>query len=200
MDNNFTMPSRTRALLYGDEYDNVVRAIADSFKIMCDLEVDYIILVCGTAHAFLPDVYKIVPEAQKKVLNIIDILGEYLKMESANRVLIIAAEGALKQKLYPEKLKEYGIQCINPEPIYYDEIRYFIECVKRNTIDIHTARSFITFLKNFKTEHIILGCTEFPILVKFVSSLKTKECDEIKNFKFYDPLEITISELKTKLS
>lgn len=32
MDNNFTMPSRTKALLYNESYDVVVREIAESIK------------------------------------------------------------------------------------------------------------------------------------------------------------------------
>ena len=34
MDNNFTMPSRTRALLYGEAYDEVVDGISDSIQLM----------------------------------------------------------------------------------------------------------------------------------------------------------------------
>lgn len=36
MDNNFTMPSRTRALLYGDDYELIVRSISNSLKNMCN--------------------------------------------------------------------------------------------------------------------------------------------------------------------
>lgn len=59
MDNDFTMPSRTRALLYGEAYDDVVKMIADSMVKMDALGADHIVLVCGTAHAFLPDIYNI---------------------------------------------------------------------------------------------------------------------------------------------
>ena len=53
MDNNFTMPSRTRALLYGEAYDEVVDGISDSIQLMMQNDVSKIILVCGTAHYFL---------------------------------------------------------------------------------------------------------------------------------------------------
>ena len=51
MDNNFTMPSRTRALLYGEAYDEVVDGISDSIQLMMQNDVSKIILVCGTARS-----------------------------------------------------------------------------------------------------------------------------------------------------
>lgn len=38
MDNDFTMPSRTRALLYGEDYEKVVQMIAASIRRMESLE------------------------------------------------------------------------------------------------------------------------------------------------------------------
>ena len=71
MDNNFTMPSRTRALLYDECYDEVVQGIADSLRMLSEQGADRMILVCGTAHYFLEDVYKIIPQVQQKVMDMI---------------------------------------------------------------------------------------------------------------------------------
>lgn len=132
MDNNFTMPSRTRALLYGEAYDEVVDGISDSIQLMMQNDVSKIILVCGTAHYFLNDVYKKIPEAKEKIVDIINIMGEELKLKDEGEVLVIAAEGALQKKLYQTRLKKYGIKCVNPDEEDFIDIRYFIECVKRN--------------------------------------------------------------------
>lgn len=195
MDNDFTMPSRTRALLYGDEYDEVVRMIATSMKKLEALGADYIVMVCGTAHAFLPEVYQIVPEAKEKVINIIDVLKEGMLSEAAPRTLIIAAEGTLKQKVYPEYLKPLG--CVNPEKRYYNEIRYFIESVKRNCADEETFQRFIAFLQEFECENVVLGCTEFPILIDAIR--ESRFLERIAGYRFWDPLALTIQKLKTIL-
>lgn len=199
MDNDFTMPSRTRALLYGEEYSAVVDGIAASMDKMCRLGADYIILVCGTAHAFLPDVYKLVPEAEKKVLDIINITRSKLLNESVNQVLVIAAEGTLKHEIYTKRFEKYGIKCENPQEECYAEIRMFIESVKRNKMDAETAKAFMDFLGRFGIKDIILGCTEFPILVDYISESGTKEGEELKRYRFWDPLEVTIEELKNRL-
>lgn len=193
MDNDFTMPSRTRALLYGEDYDEVVRMIAASMKKLEMLGADYIVMVCGTAHAFLPDVYRIFPEAKEKVLNIIEILRDGMLSESIPKTLVIAAEGTLKQRVYPEYLKP--LECINPGKDYYDEIRCFIESVKQDSMDEETFQRFGKFLCRFGCRDVILGCTEFPILV---DSLRNSNYSElIADYRFWDPLELTIQRLKT---
>lgn len=195
MDNNFTMPSRTRALLYDESYDEIVASIAESFKWMLAQNVSKIVLVCGTAHYFLKDVYNQLPEAQEKVVDLIDCLGEELKSKSINKALIIAAEGALLKNLYPERLSTYGVECISPESSHYGTIRYFIECVKKNKTDSNVRKEFLDFLDIFAVKDVILGCTEFPILVNGMTEKTFAGIGE-STYRFYDPLEVALDKLK----
>lgn len=196
MDNNFTMPSRTRALLYGEGYEEVVREIAKSMEHMIREEVNRIILVCGTAHYFLPEVYHIVPEAESRVMDIISLVGEKLQRMQEQRVLIIAAEGALKKELYSRRLGQYGVKCISPQQRYYEEIRFFIESVKTNKVDRETAERFLRFLKLFETKCVVLGCTEFPVLIERVKEMGMAGIEE---YLFVDPLALAVEKLKQTL-
>lgn len=196
MDNNFTMPSRTRALLYGEGYEEVVREIAKSMEHMIREEVNRIILVCGTAHYFLPEVYHIVPEAESRVMDIISLAGEKLQRMQEQRVLIIAAEGALKKELYSRRLGQYGVECISPQQKYYEEIRFFIESVKTNKVDRETAERFLRFLKLFETKCVVLGCTEFPVLIERVREMGMAGIEE---YLFVDPLALAVEKLKQTL-
>lgn len=198
MDNDFTMPSRTRSLLTGEQHEVIVNAIAASIRKLIYLGGDsnvHIILPCGTSHAFLKDVYKLVPEAEEHIINIIETAGKRLNTMSVNEVLIIAAEGTLKHDIYAKAFEKYNIKCITPDAAYYSEIRYFIEAVKRNILSDEVSDRFLKFLETFQVENIVLGCTEFPVLIdylhksNFIESIRSK-------YNFYDPLEITIEELK----
>lgn len=193
MDNNFTMPSRTKALLYGDDYSEVVEGIAESLKKMCNQNVDYIILVCGTAHAFLPDAFKIVPEAETKVVNLIKCLADYLNEHACEKALIIAAEGTLKQRVY-EKSVYSNIHLINPGENHYGQIREFIEAVKQNKITYETYQKWIKFIEIFGCRDIILGCTEFPVLIEKLRQWDSESLLD-KNV-YHDPLEIVLKYLK----
>ncbi|MCM1037832.1 MAG: amino acid racemase [Ruminococcus sp.] len=199
MDNNFTMPSRTRALLYHENYDEVVREITESVERLLDQQVDRIVLVCGTAHYFLDDIYRTIPQAKDKIVDIIEVLGAELMAQNEEQALIIAAEGALLKGLYPKRLEKYGISCIIPSEEYYEKIRYFIECVKQNKLTENTADAFYDFLQQFTSYNVVLGCTEFPILVKYIQEQPVIRYAEWESFQFFDPMELTIQYLKRTL-
>lgn len=190
IDCNFTMPSRTRALLYGDDYEKIVDEISKSVDIMINQGVSHIVLVCGTAHAFLPDVYRKVPEARKRVVHIIECLNRELRKQNVDNVLLIAAEGTLKQRVYENELK--NCHCISPKENEYSQIREFIESVKQHKMTEETIFNFKRFVQKFDASDIVLGCTEFPVLLEFCLG---KFPDMFSEYRFWDPLEVTITEI-----
>lgn len=197
-DNNFKMPSRTKALLTGEDYDVIVRQIADSLSIMVNNDVDYIVLPCGTAHFFLEDAYRIVPEAKKRVVNIIDCMGTYLQSKGVNSVLVIAAEGTLKHHLYRRYFDKYNVSCIEPDENMYDEIRFFIECVKKNEFSNLKSISirFADLLKCYRESEVVLGCTEFPVFISRLESYSSIRDILGYTVNFYDPLNCVIDRLR----
>ena len=147
------------------------------------------------------DVYKKIPEAKEKIVDIINIMGEELKLKDEGEVLVIAAEGALQKKLYQTRLKKYGIKCVNPDEEDFIDIRYFIECVKRNELNEDLVHQFGNFLDKFGKRNVVLGCTEFPVLVEYIDKCqKTESTVNLrKQYCFYDPLQMTIKWLKENL-
>ena len=192
IDNVFSMPSRTRALLTGEGQTEIVESIANSMKKMLDYNVECMVMVCGTAHYFVPYVYEKLPVAKDKVINILEATGKHLAANNIDKVLILAAEGTLKQKLYSRTLVRYNIACIEPEEQYWEEIRYFIECVKQNKYDNELKDSFLRFLGRYDVDNIILGCTEFPVLLRHINMDKGI-------YNFYDPLTYAIQEMHRKM-
>lgn len=194
MDNNYTMPSRTKALLYGDDYEEVVKQICISMENMRYLEVDYIIMVCGTAHAFLPEIYNNIPWAKDKVIDIIECLKRRLYRDNVKCIVILAAEGTLKRNIYTGYLD--GINCIVPKEKDYTIIRKFIESVKQNKIDELVVDEWEKFIEKFSCDNILLGCTELPILVKHIEKTKMNVSNTIN---YYDPLDAVLDELKNNI-
>lgn len=192
IDNDFTMPSRTRCLLTGEGHEEIVNEISKSMKLLLDAGARYILLVCGTAHYFLDDVYAKVPEARERTLDIINITGEYYAKQTSAPLFIMAAEGTLKQELYPKRLKKYGIKCIQPSQEDYSEIRFFLESVKQNNITLITCERFINFINKYNAKKVLLGCTELPVIV---NNPLMKTYANLEEFRFYDPLEYVLNRL-----
>ena len=193
IDNVFSMPSRTRALLTREGQTEIVETIANSMKKMLDYDVDCMVMICGTAHYFLPYVHEKLPEAKDKVINILEATGKHLTANNIDKVLILAAEGTLKQKLYSRTLARYNIACVEPEEQYWEEIRYFIECVKQNKYDKGLKDRFLRFLGLYDVDNIILGCTEFPVLLRHIDMGEGTS-------NFYDPLTYGIQEIHRIIS
>ncbi len=193
IDNVFSMPSRTRALLTGEGQTEIVETIVSSMKKILDYNVDCMVMVCGTAHYFLPYVYEKLPEAKDKVINILEATGKHLAANNIDKVLILAAEGTLKQKLYSRTLVRYNIACVEPKEQYWEEIRYFIECVKQNKYDNELKDRFLRFLVRYDVDNIILGCTEFPVLLRHIDMGEGTS-------NFYDPLTYAIQEIHRRIS
>ena len=90
--------------------------------------VDYIAVPCITAHFFHHDIAKsvFVP-----VSNGIQEAGEYLSRRGIKKVGIMATDGTAQTKLFDSVFKDFGIECIYPDPecqkltmsIIYDDVK-----------------------------------------------------------------------------
>ena len=199
MDNDFTMPSRTRALLYDEDIEQITQMMAQSAENLMSIGADRIVLPCGTAHWFLDGVYKLVPKAKERVVDIINVTGEKFRKERINNCYAIAAEGTLKKKLYNQKLAKYGVNVTSPTEDDWTTVRYFIEATKQNYITPAVRKEFTDFVLAHVGDvpksadgkvHVILGCTELPLLVD----------EEARNkITFEDPLDNALTYLKTNL-
>lgn len=211
MDNNFTMPSRTRALLYGECEQEIITMIGESLKNLINSRADKIVLVCGTAHYFLEQVFDQVPEAKNKVIHMIELTADRMSCRISDRegggsgAAVIAAEGCLKKCVYDKALETRGFRVVKPGEGEYEKIRYFIEGVKQNKADRHLIGEFIEFMKQLTIDrnikNMVLGCTEFPVLLKkcMETDLKEEEKKVLNEISFWDPLELAIKELKDTL-
>lgn len=162
IDNNCTMPSRVRAILYNERWDELVNRMSESMSNLINSGASYIILGCNTSHIFLNDIYKLHPEIEKYVINIIDECVSELSNRKIDKVYLLATEGTIVSEVYSKKLKDVGIVCENPTEHEFEKLRICIEAVKTNKYDDNVRDIFIDFLS--RGEACILGCTELPIL------------------------------------
>lgn len=187
IDNRCTMPSRVRAFLFNEKTDELVYEMTDSIKNLIEAGCTRIILACNTSHLFLPKIYKIVPEAERKVINIIDKCVEKISNDSIKEVYLLASEGTIDSQIYQKALLDKNIKCIVPNKSEYHLLRQCIEAVKQNKYTNEVKRIFLDLTNRY--DACILGCTELPILW-------SKYKDDITCKNMYDPLLNAIKILK----
>ena len=190
IDNRCTMPSRVRAVLEGYQYDRLVAELSDSVSSLLRAGATKLILACNTSHCFLPDIYRNVPEAEGKIVSIIDACCRAVAKTGEREVSLIASEGTIQSGVFAKGLEPYGVAVRSPENEQYLMQRELIEAVKQDCVTGETVRRFIALVKSFSGEALILGCTEFPVLFSRVPA------GTFDGIRVYDPLQCAISALR----
>lgn len=187
IDNRCTMPSRVRAFLYNDKFDQLVEEMTDSMRYLSNAGANKIILACNTSHLFLPYIYNNLPEAEDKVVHIIDACVNKIVNDKLDSVYILGSEGTIESKIYQNKLSENHIESSAPNADEYEKLRLCIEAVKQNKYTNDVKWAFCELIN--RQDACILGCTELPVLYNMYK-------DEITCNNVYDPLKIVLENLK----
>lgn len=190
IDNRCTMPSRVRAVLEGYQYDRLVAEMTDSVSSLLRAGATKLILACNTSHCFLPDIYRNVPEAEGKIVSIIDACCERIASAGEAEVSLIASEGTIQSGVFAKGLAPYGVRVRSPENEQYLMQRELIEAVKQDQITEKAIEKFVALVKSFAGDALILGCTEFPVLFSRVPA------GVFDGIRIYDPLLCAIEELR----
>ncbi|MGE4321147.1 MAG: aspartate/glutamate racemase family protein [Acholeplasmataceae bacterium] len=186
IDNNCTLPSRSRALLYNEKFEEVAHGLSSSVKLLLDAGANIIVLGSNTGHLFLDEIYKRVPESKKYIINFIELLGKDVAANNVNEILLLGTEATIDFNIYKYFLN--GIKVVTPSQEKVKEIDYFIEIVKQNVIKDSDYDKFKSLLLSFENKNIVLGCTELPIMYEKIKG------DIDKNI--FDPINSFIKYIK----
>lgn len=147
IDNNCTMPSRVRALLYNESVDLLVEQMTASIKLLIQAGCSKVLIACNTAHVFLESIYEKFPLAKNYIVDIIDNCAEHLQKRSVKKVFLMASEGTILSGIYQKRLVARGIECFAPPPEEFFMLRNFIEAVKQNDHTDEVKAQFINFVR-----------------------------------------------------
>lgn len=144
IDNRCTMPSRVRAMLYGEAIDTLVDEMTDSIKslIYSGGEDTKVILACNTSHLFLSRVFERLPEAKEHVVSIIDACVERICDDGVRSIYLLGSEATISFGIFQQALEKHGVFCEAPSENEYGKIRLCIEAVKQNQYSEDVANVF----------------------------------------------------------
>ena len=160
IDNNCTMPSRVRAILYGECEDQLVREMSESVESLVRSGADRILIGCMTAHNFrsrLPH--------QKKILDALAETRSWMlsRYELGTKVFCLCTEGAVQSEIWTKALLDYVVQY--PNDTQMRQLREFIEMVKQNKLTEKGCGDFVHYINSLSCQYVLLGCTELPVLL-----------------------------------
>ncbi len=152
IDNHIHIPSRTRAILYGEE-SPVEEMRKSCFKLM-EAGCDYIAVPCNSAHYFYDEVVK---DKDIPWVNMIEVVSE--KLRSFDRALIIGGYATVVKKTYDKYLNNTVYLNDN------DFIFNMIEKIKLQKRCYEELKEFFTTIENMNVDAVLLGCTELPMVI-----------------------------------
>ena len=158
IDNNVKIPSRTRAILYGEE--SPVPMMIKSIDNLAQIGADLIAIPCNSAHYFYGSV-------NSKIgipwLNLIEITSNKIKKLNRKKPLILGGYVTIKKELYDEYLDDLVYLSEEENKKIFDIIE---EIKLTNNLSDKSKKIFEKIVKNNDSDCIVLACTELPIVYK----------------------------------
>ncbi len=168
--NNSRVPDRTEALLYGGE--DAFPELLRSATILENSGADYIVMACVTAHYYIERLQEKLSHA--RIISVIDETVECIKknLVNCNNIGILASTGAIKTRLWQDKLANAGIN----STILSDRSQheYFMEAIygEKGLKSGHTEGVpkgkillAISMMMDNGADSILGGCSEIPMIV-----------------------------------
>lgn len=158
--NHAGLPDRTESILKGTKMD-FLNEIQKDFSLMNQLQVDFIVIPCNTAHYYMPEYHKMTS------IEIIDMVEETVRevqRQNFHQMVVLGTEGTLKTEIYPNKAKKYDLKVILPTEEEQGICHQMIHSVKENQMVDRSP--FDQILQKYLQERIlpVLACTELSCL------------------------------------
>lgn len=133
---------------------------------------DFLIIASNTPHLFQREIEEV---SGRQVLSIVDVVVAEARRRGLKRVGILAVGEALKQGLYQKPLDAIGISW-EAIPGHMSEMldeSIFALMEGGDAVGLgESAREAVAYLRARHTDGVILGCTEVPLLLRYICEPK----------------------------
>ena len=181
--------------LYENENDEVDKSIYDAYNNLVKLGCNIITIPCNTYSNIL---YKI--NSDVKIINIINVTCNFINytFPEVRKIGLIATQQTIKSKFYHNRLQNYEIICYEDLKLDINTIilcaqygYYKLQPTKEILEKLHieesnlikTMNKIINKFTENGIHHLILGCTELPLFVKYNKKY-------LNDITFIDTMEI----------
>lgn len=146
----------TLHLPYGEKTkEELLKYACHIIDFFIEKKVDKIVIACGTVSSTIYDELKSIYDIE--IINIIDITVDALKKENIEEIAALATSKTIGSHIFSNKLQDkkvIEIACSKFVPYIEKKIGNKEQFLKE----------YLEPLKEKKIEHIILGCTHYPLL------------------------------------
>jgi len=176
----------TARVPYGTKSKSVVIKFSlQIIRFLIKKNVKMIIVACNTASAYaLDECKKIFPVP---IIGVIDSGIKCALLKTKNKKIgVIGTEATIKSQIYPKLIKQKDKSI----KIYSQACPLFVPIIEEGWFDIShrkiinlVAEEYLSPLKKFRIDTLILGCTHYPIIRDIIYDIMGKNVEIISSAK-----------------
>ena len=154
------------APIYADDWPGVGEVMLASAEILAEAGADFLICPDNTMHQALPHIEARSP---RPWLHIAEIVAAEAAARGFRRLGLLGTPWLVASEVYPEKLAARGLEFVRPESPEREELgRIIMEELVYSLFKpeaVATCQRVIRGLKDEGCDAVVLGCTEFPLIL-----------------------------------
>jgi len=153
---------------YGKDPKKIATIIHEELMDLMSLNPDCIIICCNSLHKYYDMVkYDLYPETDMPVFHAVELVAEHAKEKLYNKVLLLATKSTMEDGFFANMLESCNIEVVIPDLAERDAIQAILSQELIYNIITQDSRNYFQNIIAACTDcdALILGCTEFPLLV-----------------------------------
>ncbi len=178
-----TMPDRTKVIVEKLDKDVIIKAVSEDIRILETSGVSKIAIPCNTFHYFYDEVQAL---TSIPIINMVDETMKEFYKNHGNKALILSTTGTKKAGVYERYAKSYGIEVIEIDENYSNEINNLIYEIKE-TNNVHRPE-FLELIRKlnevYSPDGFVIACTELSLV----------PMDDLEDVNVIDAMDILVRE------
>ena len=154
---------------YGKDPKKIADILHTELMDLYGLNPDCIIICCNSLHKYYDmikdDIYN--DDKDIPVFHAVELVAQYAKEKNYRKVLLLATKSTMEDGFFADIIKKQNIEVVIPELLERDAMQKILsEELIHNKITEQSRDYFAQIIaEHADCEAVILGCTEFPLLV-----------------------------------
>lgn len=156
---------------YGKSHEAVAQCLQQELQGLIEVKPDCLIICCNSLHKYY-DLIKSELKSDIPVMHAIELVAHHLKENGQKKVLLLATQFTMEDGFFAKILEREGIAVIIPELEERQKMQAIHSELMVNKITQEAKDYFSNLIKKHESlDAVILGCTEYPLLVTCENSV-----------------------------
>lgn len=156
---------------YGHDHAVVSKNLKHELVSLFNLKPDCFMICCNSLHKYYDLIKRDLPDSIP-ILHAINLTAEYLVNKKLTNVLLLATKFTLEDGFFSEILEHFGINVTIPDLEQRNHMHSIHHDLMQNNITEEGKAYFRNLVAQYKDlDAVILGCTEFPMVLNQADSI-----------------------------